>query len=60
MQKQKVSHPSAYANQVINATAWKYIKPENIIDIIEALLDSSYNVSEIKAILGKNILRVME
>lgn len=60
MQQQKVSHPSAYASQVINATTWKYIKPENIANIIEALLDNHYNVSEIEAILGKNILRIME
>lgn len=60
MQQQKVSHPSAYSSQVMDATTWKYIKPQNITDIIEALLDNSYTELEIQAILGQNILRIMK
>ena len=59
MENQSITHPQAYANIVTDATTWKCLQPEDIISVIEVLLQRGYSESDIKAILGENILRLM-
>ncbi|WP_230579774.1 membrane dipeptidase [Coxiella burnetii] len=59
MSQQGITHPQAYASKVNNATLWKCLQPENVIEVVEMLLQRGYSENEIKGILGGNILRIM-
>lgn len=58
MQNQPITNPSAYG-KMIDATMLKCIKPNQLVDIVEELLLRKYKDSDIQAILGENILRVI-
>ena len=60
MDNQSITHPPAYANQVGNAMDWKYIKANNMLEIVEGLLQSNYSEAAVKGFLGENILRIMK
>ncbi len=59
MSQQGITHPQAYASKVNNATLWRCLQPENVIEVVEMLLQRGYSENEIKGILGGNILRIM-
>lgn len=60
MQNQPITHPQAYANRVSAAIQWQCVQPEQLVEIVEILLTRGYAEADILAILGGNILRVMQ
>lgn len=59
MENQSITHPEAYASQVTDATTWRCVQPEDIIKVVELLIEYNYSETDIKGILGGNILRLM-
>lgn len=59
MKNQPVTNPSAYG-KMVDTSMFTCIKPNQLIDVVEELLVRHYSVSDIKAILGENFLRVIE
>lgn len=59
MADQSASHPSSYAKQVSDATTWKCLQPENILEIIDALVARGYSDKDIMGIVGGNIMRLL-
>jgi len=59
MCSQNITHPEAYASKTSHATTWNCLQPEDVISIVEVLLQRNYSESDIKGILGENILRIM-
>ena len=59
MKNQPITNPSAYG-KMVDTSMLTCIKPHQLVDIVEELLERKYTESDIQAILGKNILRVID
>lgn len=59
MQNQPITNPAAYG-KMVDPTMLTCIKPNQLIDIVEELLNRQYTDHDIQLILGENILRVIE
>jgi membrane dipeptidase len=59
MKNQPITNPAAYG-KMVDASMFTCIKPAQIVDIVEELLQRRYSVNDVKAILGENFLRVIE
>lgn len=59
MKNQPITNPSAYG-KMVDTSMFTCIKPTQLIDIVQELLERQYSVSDIKAILGENFLRVID
>lgn len=59
MVNQPITNPSAYG-KMVDINRIKSIKPAQLINIVEELLERNYADKNIQAILGENILRVIE
>lgn len=59
MKNQPITNPSAY-RKMVDASMFTCIKPTQLINIVEELLQRQYSANDIKSILGENFLRVIE
>lgn len=59
MKKQPVTNPTAYG-KMVDPTMFTCIKPSQLVDVVEELLIRKYKPEAIKAILGENMLRVID
>ena len=59
MKNQPITNPSSYG-QMADPSMFTCIQPSQLVDVVQELLERHYSVSDIKAILGENFLRVLE
>lgn len=59
MKHQPITNPGAYG-KLIDTSMFTCIKPDRLIEVVEELLTRQYSPGEIKAILGENMLRIID
>ncbi|MBA2648459.1 MAG: membrane dipeptidase [Legionella sp.] len=59
MKIQQITNPPAYA-KMVDTSMLTCIKPNQLVDVVEELLERDYIETDIQAILGENILRVID
>lgn len=59
MKNQPITNPITYG-KMVDSSMFTCIKPSQLIDVVEELLQRQYSTNDIKAILGENYLRVIE